>query len=320
MDNENKTNETNTSVVPNTVNPVGGVVPNTVNPVGEVTPASNDVPASSEAVPTATPAENNTQTIVVPSQFPDETPASAVAPSADASMPAIVNPLEVKKEEEKPVAAPAPVAAPNPDEVVVSKEPSEFAKKLQAAQDNYKPPSRVHMFFTVFLFIALIVFVIFLPDIASFINIKKNAQPVPEGDPTTGILICTLENNTSNLDKTFKREFSYEDNKLKSAVIETTTRGDASLDGEMLDDMYHKCMSISTGVEGVEGITVVCEYKEGLLTERERFDYATYNLELINAAYAEAGSSVLEFDYDADIDNIMKSMRQAGFTCNKEKK
>ena len=38
-----------------------------------------------------------------------------------------------------------------------------------------------------------------------------------------------------------------------------------------------------------------------------------------DAAYTEAGGSMLEFQKDDDIDHIMTNMRQGGFTCNKEK-
>ena len=174
---------------------------------------------------------------------------------------------------------------------------------------------------TILMFVMIILFAAFLPEISSYISYIKAGgnQPLPK-EPTTGVLTCTLETSTSNLDKTFTRKFSYEDNKLKSSVIETSTRGDVTLDEEILNELYNKCNLISKGVSGVEGISVKCEYTTGLLVERERFDYEKYNLELINAAYAEAGSTVLEFDYDANIDDIKKLMLQAGFTCKKDVK
>ena len=73
------------------------------------------------------------------------------------------------------------------------------------------------------------------------------------------------------------------------------------------------------GLEGVSGAKLDCKYKDGLLVERESFDYRSFDKDTISSAYAEAGGSLIEFDYDADIDAIMKTMRQAGFTCNKEK-
>ncbi len=326
MNNENNVNTTQNPNVTNTNNN-SGITP-------EVVPVPTATVANTEVIPTVAPApgvvpavaatpevpKTEVQTIVVPSEFPEEAPATVVS---NVNMPSVVNPLEIKaepenKEEVKPVVKSDTSNAENPvKEVKVS----EYEEKLRKAQENYKPPGKFQMALTIFMFIMFILFIIFLPDISENIRkLKEGPVQGPEPDPTTGTLTCTLESNTSTLDKTFKREFKYEDNKLKSAVIETSTRGDITQDEATLDELYNKCETIKSGVNGVSGVTIVCEYKEGLLTERERFDYKTFDKELIDAAYAEAGSSVLEYDYDTDIDGIMKSMLQAGFTCKKEKK
>ena len=329
MNNENNVNATqnpNETNVNPTVQPVGQPVPG-AQPVAPAPQAASTQPA--ESVPVAAPVpgpineevkpagDNNLQTIVVPSSFPDEAPAATASP---VSMPAIVNPLEIKPEEVKPEVKPVAKPVENPENQPKKERVSEYQEKLKQAQENYKPPSKLKMFMNIFWIVLVIIFGMFLPEISSGINKVFGPKPEgPEPDPTTGTLVCTLESNTSNLDKGFSRKFSYEDNKLKSAVLETSTRGDITLDEATLNDLYSKCDMISKGVENVEGIQVTCEYTEGLLVERERFDYKSYDLTAITAAYTEAGSSVVEFDYDADIDEIMKSMRQAGFTCNKEK-
>ena len=319
MVNENKVNDTqNPNITDTSANLVAAtpMTPPVSTTEGQITEAvpPTVVPASSEEVK---PSEGNLQTIVVPSDFPEEAPAVF----ANTSVPTVVNPLEVKPEEVKQEAVSEVKPAVSNEETTKSNDKvSEYQEKLKKAQENYKPPSKFQMALTIFMFITFILFIIFLPDISENIRRLKNGPgEVIEPEPTTGTLVCTLENNTANLDKSYNREFKYEDNKLKSSVIETVTRGDITLDEALLDDLYNKCVTIKNGVEGVDGITVVCEYQEGLLIERERFDYKTFNTELINAAYAEAGSTVLEFDYEADIDEIMKSMLQSGFTCKKEK-
>ena len=293
--------------------PVQPVVSGTTPVASPVTPPAVPVPG-----PIGGPVEpaNNLQTIVVPSSFPEETPAAAV----NASMPAIVNPLEIKPEEVKPEVKPVAPPPVNPEDQPKKERVSEYQEKLKKAQENYQPPSKFKMAMTIFMIVSIILFGMFLPEISTGIN--KFLGPKAEGpapDPTTGTLVCTLESNTSNLDKTFTRKFKYEDNKLKSAVLETVTRGDITLDEKTLDELNNQCQTISKAVEEYQGIQIICEYSHGLLTERERFDFKTYNIEAIEAAYAEAGSTVVEFEYDADIDEIMKNMRQAGFTCNKEK-
>lgn len=329
MNNENNVNATqnpNETNVNPTVQPVGQPVPGTqpaavesqAAPAQPVAPAPVEAPVPGPINEEAKPAgDNSLQTIVVPSSFPDEAPAATASP---ASMPAIVNPLEIKPEEVKPEVKPVAKPVENPEDQPKKEKVSEYQEKLKKAQENYQPPSKFKMFMNIFWIVLVIIFSMFLPEISTGINkILAGPPEGPEPDPTTGTLVCKLETNTANLDKGFTRKFSYEDNKLKSAVLETSTRGDITLDEETLNELHSKCDMISKGVENVEGIQVTCEYTEGLLVERERFDYKSYDLAAISAAYTEAGSSVVEFDYDADIDEIMKSMRQAGFTCNKEK-
>ena len=332
MNNENNVNATqnpNETNVNPTVQPVVQPVPaeQPAQPAAPVQPVAPATPAVSAPVAAPVPGSINEeakpagdsglQTIVVPSGFPEETPAVAASP---ASMPAIVNPLEIKPEEVKPEVKPVAKPTENPEDQPKKEKVSEYQEKLKKAQENYQPPSKFKMFMNIFWIILVIIFGMFLPEISTGINKVFGPKPEgPEPDPTTGVLVCTLETNTANLDKGFSRKFNYEDNKLKSAVLETSTRGDVTLDEETLNELHSKCDMISKGVENVEGIQVTCEYTEGLLVERERFDYKSYDLATITAAYTEAGSSVVEFDYDADIDEIMKSMRQAGFTCNKEK-
>lgn len=320
MNNENNINATQNPNVTNTNNVPGQPVqPAAPQAPAASTPAAVAAPAPGPINKEATP-NNNLQTILVPSSFPEETPAAASTANT-ASMPAIVNPLEVKPDEVKPEVKPVAPTPVNPDEEQPKKEKvSEYQERLRLAQENYQPPSKFKMFTTILMIVVIILFGMFLPEISTGIN--KVFGPKVEGpapDPVTGTLICTLESNTSNLDKTFTRKFNYEENKLKSAVIETTTRGDATLDEETLDELNNQCVTINKAVENVNGIQVVCEYSDGLLVERERFDYKNYDIEAISAAYTEAGTSVVEFYYDTDIDEIMKSMRQAGFTCEKEK-
>lgn len=316
MNNENNVNATQN---PNVTNTVPEQVPST-QPTVPATPTPA-APATGEGQSAGT---NNLQTIVVPSGFPDEAPAT----TANVAMPGIVNPLEVKADEVKPEVQPAADAAAAPaapavkpgEEQPKQEKVSEYQERLRKAQENYKPPSKFKMFINIFWLVLVILFGMFIPEISTGIN-KFLDGPVegPEPDPTTGTLVCTLDSYTSNLDKGFRRSFSYEDNKLKSAVFQTSIRGDATSDEKTLDELYNNCKTIENNVKDITGIKVTCKITEGLVEERESFDYSSYDIEAITAAYTEAGSSVVEFDYDADIDEIMKSMRQAGFTCNKEK-
>ena len=148
---------------------------------------------------------------------------------------------------------------------------------------------------------------------------EYKAGPVEVEDITTGKLVCTLESNTVNLDRNITRVFEYSDMKLVSAKFTTVVRGDATLDEETLDALNAQCEQIKTNVSGLEGVSVNCAYADGQLTEKENFDFGTYKIEEVTAAYTEAGGTVLEFEAGENIDDVMTSMRQGGFLCNKEK-
>ena len=198
------------------------------------------------------------------------------------------------------------------DEVVVEEEP------LKTVEVEYKPTSKGNTIMLIIFFIALIAFVIFLPDLQVLIA-KYKEGPVKVEEIKTGTLICTLESSTVNLDREYTREFAFSDKKLQSAKFTTITRGDASLDEEALDELNAQCEQVKANVDGMNGINVSCNYEEGKLTEKESFDYSTYSAEEIGPAYTEAGGNLIEFKYEEDIDNVMVNMRQSGFTCNKEK-
>ena len=190
-------------------------------------------------------------------------------------------------------------------------------EKLKKVEVEYKPTSTGNTVMLVIFFIALILFVVFLPDIQTLIALRKE-EPTEEKEIMTGNLVCTLESNTVNLDRTFTRVFSYTDKKLQSAKFTTVIRGSSTLDAEALDEINNQCKQIHDNVEEMNGVTVTCNYEEGKVTEKESFDYTLYDIEAVSAAYIEAGGSVVEFQQDQDIDSVMTLMRQSGFTCNKE--
>lgn len=226
---------------------------------------------------------------------------------------------KVKKEEEVVPQETASPTIPQETPVVPTDTGIIYSEeKLKRIQVEYKPPSKFKTALLIIFFIALVGFVIFLPEIQALIA-EYQAGPMTVEEITTGKLVCTLSTSTLNLDKDVTRTFNYEDRKLKSAKFESITRGDPTLDEETLDEMNGVCEGLHTYVEGISGVSVICNYEEGKLTQKESFDYSSYDSEKVTAAYVEAGGTLVEFALDEDIDQIMKMMRQGGFTCEKEK-
>ena len=186
-------------------------------------------------------------------------------------------------------------------------------------EKEYKPPSKAKTTMMIIFFIALIAFIVFLPEIESFIRLNVLNRPQEEEQITTGTLVCTLEDNTKNLTIERTREFDYIDNKLESAKFITITKGDSSADEETLDNTYKKCNLIKDGTEDLIGVNITCVQEENKISSTESFDFSKYDVEKVSAAYSEAGGSILEYDYQTNIDEIMTAMQRAGFSCNKQK-
>ena len=193
-------------------------------------------------------------------------------------------------------------------------------EKLKTVKINYKQPSTANTVLLIFFFIFLILFVMFLPEIQTvFDNFKNRGNEVEIVEITTGKLVCTLESNTTNFDKNYDRVFNYEDNKLKTSKLTTITKGDATLDEKALNELFEQCNQIKTNTEELDGIGVSCKLEANTLEEVETFDYSKYDIDKVSQVYLDAGSSILDFEADADINRVMTAMRQSGFTCEKEK-
>ena len=189
----------------------------------------------------------------------------------------------------------------------LSEESNNKSQDNQASDDikssNYKPPGVFKSFILILFFGGLVAFIIFLPEIQAYVaDYMSGNTGTPE--ITSGKLKCTLETNTTNFNKTFERVFVFTDKKLQSATFTSITKGDITEDEEALDKLNEDCKLKKDAVANIGGVTIACEYSNGLLTEREHFDYKEFDIETVKAAYAEAGADVIEYEYGYDIDKI----------------
>lgn len=260
--------------------------------------------------------------------------------------PTTINPLEVKREPEPVQVNPQPESQPAEntqnttpavEQVVPRVDPNQIAaqvkepvanngndasndngaavnEKLKKVEVNYTPPSRFKMVMLVLFFIALIAFVIFLPDINSMINKYKAGNQ--DGEKiTSGVLKCTLQSNTSELDLDYLREFYFTNSKLEKAKFTLTTKGDPSLDADRLGEANQKCMALEKESEDLTGVEVSCKYSDGKLIESQTYEFQGIDNEKLDSAFTEAGGTKPEFSYGQNIDDIEKTMVSAGYTC-----
>ena len=193
-------------------------------------------------------------------------------------------------------------------------------EKLKKVEINYTPPSKAKVTLLIIFFIALIGFVIFLPNINSLVsNIFSN-----DGEPamekiTTGKLKCSKDTSTTNLDINYNYTFRFTDNKLESLEYVTITKGDITLDEETLDGLANTCKQLKENVKGIKGVTVQCDYSEGKLEEVQSFDLTILETEKLTSAFTEAGGTLPTYQNGQDMDNVEKMMNIAKYTCKRER-
>lgn len=198
--------------------------------------------------------------------------------------------------------------------------PEVVNEKLKKVEVNYTPPSTAKMVFTVFTFFMILGFVIFLPEITTAVNNYKASKGAIDDEViTTGRLECDLKSNTTNLDMSYSRVFKFTDSKLNEAEFVITTRGDITLDEATLNEMADKCKLLKDYTDDMSGVDVDCSHTEGKLTETQRFEYASIDVEELDAAFAEAGGTYPEFKNEQDIDIVEKNMNAAGYSCMRKK-
>ena len=236
--------------------------------------------------------------------------------------PQVTNPAPVSK----PVASNSQVTS----QQTVSAAPK-VAQNLQAqnteagkaakAATNVKAPkkeSNFKYYMTAFLFIALILMVIFLPDISSFVSnyfAEKRAQEVPA--LTTGTLTCTLNTSDDRYDYYYQADFNFRDSQLYRLTYNTTIKGDQNLDAVELAEMEASCNLLKSQTANLDGINVSCSLSNGVVENEQVLSYENIDVELLTTAYLEAGGTYPNYRYQQNIDEIEKDMNASNYTCER---
>lgn len=195
------------------------------------------------------------------------------------------------------------------------------AGKAAKAATNVKAPkkeSNFKYYMTAFLFIALILMVIFLPDISSFVSnyfAEKRAQEVPA--LTTGTLTCTLNTSDDRYDYYYQADFNFRDSQLYRLTYNTTIKGDQNLDAVELAEMEASCNLLKSQTANLDGITVSCSLSNGVVENEQVLSYENIDVELLTTAYLEAGGTYPNYRYQQNIDEIEKDMNASNYTCER---
>ena len=208
--------------------------------------------------------------------------------------------------------------------VIMSKKMSEelVAKRRQerAQREQYVavPVSKAKYTLMIIFFIFMFGLIYFLPDISSFISLKK-AEKEQANTPaiTSGLLTCKLNKTTNIFNIEYTGQFRFEDSKLNKLTHITTTTGDARADADPLAEIMTKCGILQEQAATLGGIRVTCEQSGGTVIEKQVLDYTTLDVERVTSAYVEAGGVYPEFKNEQSIDVIEKNMNASGYTCER---
>ena len=192
--------------------------------------------------------------------------------------------------------------------------------KMEKVEIQYKPPGKGKIIALVLLFVLLIAFIVFLPEVTEFARkvMGGGNTDIPERI-TTGKLNCSYETSTENLEKNYDVTFTYTDSRLEKMTYVIVTRGDISLDEKELDSLAADCKQLAQNVDSLEGVSVRCDYMSGKLTETESFDLENLDQEKLTAAFYEAGGHSPGFEYHEKIELVERNMNASGYTCTRSK-
>lgn len=178
---------------------------------------------------------------------------------------------------------------------------------------------------TVFLFIALLAIIYFLPEISDGIkNYKANKNQPQTTTPNkvkSGVMLCSLTKTTKTKEITAITEFMFTNEKMKSTEQETTTALKEDATGEDLTDLENlqtSCEHLKEVVKSVSGMEAFCTKNATTQTTRETIDYTSLDLDLIQDNIAEFGGNYPEFQLDQDINDIQSLMESSGYECERE--
>lgn len=189
-------------------------------------------------------------------------------------------------------------------------------ENLKKVEINYTPPSKAKTISMIIMLVFIILFVVFLPEITSMVNLYKASKNEEKKEIiTTGKLECNLKTHTSNLDIEYDRLFKYTDSKLESAEYVITTKGDIELDAESLNELNTKCNLLKENTKSMNGIDIKCTLTENKLIEKQNYKFTNIVKEEIDSAFAEAGGTYPEYEAGFSIDEIERNMNAAGYTC-----
>ncbi len=190
-------------------------------------------------------------------------------------------------------------------------------KKMEQVQIEYHPPGKGKIIAMILLFVAILVSVIFLPQISELLSSFSNSKaPVNEGAIQNGTMSCDLETNDENYDLIYANVFKFKNRQITSLDYTLTTRGDKTIDSTALETMYNNCKSLAAKLnEGSYGVEVSCDMYDGTVTVDETFDYSLYQRDAVLEMFNGYSLELADYEANQNVSDIQETLTTKGYSC-----
>ena len=139
-------------------------------------------------------------------------------------------------------------------------------KQKQLMKEERRKNSNLKYYMTLFLFIAIFAMVYFLPNISSYFSkLKSERELANSAVITTGTLECNLKKYDKKFDYLYESIFTYKDNMLLKLSYKVTTKGDQTIDADVVI-LGAGAAGLSAALEASNaGASVVVLEKQGIV-------------------------------------------------------
>lgn len=161
--------------------------------------------------------------------------------------------------------------------------------------------------------IAVIVFVIFLPDISEYIESKRKpaAQRQIENRKVNGTLVCAKNSSTKDIDTDYEIKMIFKNQKLISSRFTTIVE---SYDTPVMLDKKTKCDEAVKIAETTNGLDMQCNLEDTVLTVVEEYELKNIKRDDLKS-YINASGTDPKYDYGENIYNIKQALEKEKYNC-----